>query len=140
VTDRTRASVRLLPIALLIVVASVQIALARTAALTPWKGGGFGMFSTLDHGVFRRIDVVIDAPGRSEGLIMPASLEATAARAAACPTDWLLRTLSEGIASRERRHARPVTRVTLTVWATDFDRGTLLAADRPVRTFVYDVP
>jgi hypothetical protein len=42
--------------------------------------------------------------------------------------------------ARERRYQRPVSRVTLTFWRTDFDRVTLLPAERPVRTFVYDVP
>jgi len=30
------------------------------------EGGGFGMFATLDHGAYRGVDVVIDAPDRSE--------------------------------------------------------------------------
>jgi len=33
--------------ALLIIVASVQIYLTSTTSLTAWKGGGFGMFSTI---------------------------------------------------------------------------------------------
>ena len=41
----------------------------------PWKGGGFGMFSTLDHGGFRGVDVVVDAPGRSEQVEIAASLQ-----------------------------------------------------------------
>src|SRR5262245_54571930 len=122
-----RGYARLIPLALLIAVAIGQIALVRVAALTAWKGGGFGMFSTLDHGAFRRIDIVVDAPDRSEALEIPPSLEVSAARAAACPTAWLLGKLSEGVAARERRNARPVARVTLTVWATEFDRGTLHA-------------
>jgi hypothetical protein len=131
---------RALPPVLLAVVASVQIVLARTADLTPWKGGGFGMFSTLDHGAYRGIDVVVDAPDRSETIEIPASLAADAARAAALPSDWLLRRLAEKIAARERRYGRPVARVTLTAWRTDFDPATLRANERPLRTFVYTSP
>ena len=40
----------LLPVALLMAVATVQVILATAAGLTPWKGGGFGMFSTTDDG------------------------------------------------------------------------------------------
>ena len=80
---------RLLPPLLLTVVALLQIVLARTADLTAWKGGGFGMFSTLDHGAYRGVDIVIDAPDRSESLEIPPSLEIAAARAAAFPVDWL---------------------------------------------------
>src|SRR6476660_7863931 len=57
-----------LPAVLLALVACAQLVLARTGDLTPWKGGGFGMFSTLDHGAFRRVTVVLDAPDRSEAI------------------------------------------------------------------------
>jgi hypothetical protein len=133
-------SPRLVPPLLLFVVAVMQIALARTADLTPWKGGGFGMFATVDHAAYRAVDIVVDAPDRSEALEVPESLEIAVARAAAYPADWLLRALAEGVAAREKRHQRPVSRVTLTVWRTDFDRKTLHASERPLRTFVYVVP
>ena len=129
-----------LPPVLLVVVAVLQVGLAHTVDLTAWKGGGFGMFSTLDHGAYRGVDIVVDAPDRSESLEIPLSLESVAARAAACPTDGLLRALAEGVAAREQRYQRAVTRVTVTAWRTDFDRKTLQASERPLRTFVYVVP
>jgi hypothetical protein len=128
------------PAAILVIVALGQIALAKGAGLTPWKGGGFGMFATLDHGAYRGVDVVIEAPERSEALNLPPSLEELGARAAACPSEWLLRQLGAAIVARERRYGRPVASVTLTVWATDFDRRTLAATERTVRAFVYRVP
>ena len=131
---------RLLPPLLLTVVALLQIVLARTADLTAWKGGGFGMFSTLDHGAYRGVDIVIDAPDRSESLEIPPSLEVAAARAAAFPVDWLMRDLAEGVVARERRYERAVSRVTVTAWRAEFDRVALRASERPLRTFVYDVP
>ena len=130
---------RLLPSVLLVVVAGTQIVLARTAGMTPWKGGGFGMFSTLDHGAYRGVEAVIEGPNRSEALEIPPSLEELAARAATCPTDWLLRQLAERIVSRERRYERSVSRVTLTAWRTEFDRVTLRANERTLRTYQYDV-
>lgn len=36
----------LIPAILLSIVAAAQVRLTRTEQLTPWKGGGFGMFST----------------------------------------------------------------------------------------------
>jgi hypothetical protein len=130
----------MLPPALLAIVACTQIGLAHTVDLTAWKGGGFGMFATLDQGAHRGVDIVVDASNRSESLHVPPSLEVAAARAAACPADWLLRKLAEGVVARERRYQRPVSRVTLTVWRAEFARTTLQASERPVRTFVYDVP
>jgi hypothetical protein len=116
------------------------VSLAQTVDLTAWKGGGFGMFSTLDHGAYRGVDIVVDAPDRSESLDIPGSLEVSAARAAACPTDRLLRALAEGVAAREQRYQRAVSRVTVTAWRTDFDPRTLQATERPLRSFVYTVP
>jgi hypothetical protein len=125
---------------LLAVVAVCQVTLAKAVELTAWKGGGFGMFSTLDHGAYRGVDIVIEAPDRSEAQNVPPSLEELAARSANCPTDWLLRQLAAGIVARERRYERPVTKVTLTVWRTEFQRDTLAATERTLRTFVYQVP
>ena len=131
---------KMLAPALLVAVASTQIALSQTSDLTAWKGGGFGMFATLDHAAYRGIDIVVDGPDRSEALEVPASIEVAVARAAACPTDGALRTVAESVLARERRYHRPVSRVTLTFWKADFDRATLRPSERPVRTFVYDAP
>jgi hypothetical protein len=127
------------PAALMVVVAAVQISLALTAGLTPWKGGGFGMFSTLDHGAFRGVDIVIEAPGRSETLDLPASLEELAARTASYPSDRFLQRLAREVAARERRYQRPVTTVKLTVWRTEFSPQTLLATERTLRSVSIDV-
>jgi hypothetical protein len=128
-----------IPAALLALVALIQIGLTRTVHLTAWKGGGFGMFSTLDHGAFRGVDVVVEGPQRSEALEMPASLEEIEARAVNCPSGWLLRELAAAVAEREGRHDRPVTVVKLSVWQTEFDRATLHARERAAATFTYQV-
>ena len=128
------------PALVLTVVAVGQIVMARTADLTPWKGGGFGMFSTLNHGAYRGVDILIEGPDRSEALDVPPSLATDAARASALPVDWTLRALAEGVAARERRYQRTVTRVVVTVWRTDFNPATLRASERPLRTFTYQVP
>ena len=131
---------RTAPALLLAIVAICQIGLAKTADLTPWKGGGFGMFSTLDHNAYRRLEVVVDGTERSEALEIPPSLETDAARAAAFPAEWMLRSLAEGVTAREKRYRRSVSQVTITVWRTDFDRATLRASERPLRVFTYTVP
>ena len=127
-----------LPAVLLGIIACGQLVLVRTANLTPWKGGGFGMFSTLDHGAFRRISVVVDAPERSETIEIPESLQETAGRAVNCPADWLLRRLAAEVAARERRHDRPVGRVTIQVWKTEFDRATLHTQELPLRKVSFE--
>jgi hypothetical protein len=126
--------------AVMAAIAATQIVLALAADLTPWKGGGFGMFSTLDHGAFRGVDVVVEAPGRSEQLEIPPSLEVLAARAASFPSDVMLERLVRAVAEREKRHSRPVTRVRVTVWRTDFSVDTLQATERTLRRLTWDVP
>ena len=97
------------------------------------------MFSTLDHGAFRGVDIVIEAPGRSETLDVPASLEELAVRTASFPSDRFLHRLAREVAARERRNQRPVTTVKLTVWRTEFSPKTLLATERTLRRVSIDV-
>lgn len=128
---------RVVPPALLVLVSVAQLCSVSIFHLTPWKGGGFGMFSTLDQAAFRGVDIVIDAPGRSETLDIPASLDLAAARATSCPADWLLRRLAQDVVAREQRYGRAVSHVELTVWTTQFDRVTLAAHKRTIRSFRY---
>jgi hypothetical protein len=58
--DRWRA---LLAPGLLALLGLLQIALALGFDLSPWKGGGFGMFATTDHGGLRHV-VVTDTAGQ----------------------------------------------------------------------------
>lgn len=46
--DWRGALARWVPVGLLGLVAGAQFFLAQTRDLVPWKGGGFGMFSTVD--------------------------------------------------------------------------------------------
>jgi hypothetical protein len=122
-----------LPALLLMGVALVQALLVRKAGLSPWKGGGFGMFSTLDEGPRRRVRIVVEAPGRSEELEAPPSLRDLAARAATLPTTARLDRLARAVAARERRDHRPVANVRLQVLGVEFDGSTLRASERLIR-------
>jgi hypothetical protein len=128
---------RHLPALLLAAMFVFQIGLVRLTALTPWKGGGFGMFSTLDHSAFRRLAVVVEGPDRSEAVEIPPSLERAAARAVACPADWLLRDLAAGVAERERRLEHPVSSVAVTLWRVDFARDSLAPLEHRLRSYTY---
>ena len=114
-----------LPAALLAAVATTQVWLARTADLTAWKGGGFGMFSTTDGNSWRWVRLYVRAEGRSEELSMPPSLQDLAERAQALPSPHRLQALADAAAARERRKQRPVTEVDVEVWRADFDPDTL---------------
>jgi hypothetical protein len=124
-----------LPVSLLLVVACVQIVLTRTAGLSPWKGGGFGMFAATDGSAFRRARIFVEAPERSEELEIPISLELIAARVELFPSDRLMATLARGIAAREARHERPVATVRVEIWRTEFTSPPLAATERRLRSF-----
>jgi hypothetical protein len=128
-----------LPAALLVVVAIAQIALTQRAGLSPWKGGGFGMFSTLDGRPHRAVAIRVEAPNRSEALAVPPSLEASAATVEILPTPANLDRFAHEIAARERRHGREVGSVHLEVWRDEFDREDLTPSRRRIANRVVRV-
>ncbi len=127
-----------LPAILLIVVAVAQIILAKTADLSPWKGGGFGMFATIDGTAFRHMRIVVEAPGRSEQLDIAPSQEIITARSALFPSERFLLKTAKAVAARERRYERPVETVTIEVWRADYNEY-LEGTDRQLRTFTWHV-
>ena len=128
-----------LPVVLLVLVAGAQMTLAHTSALSPWKGGGFGMFSTLDARPFRYVRVYVTAPERSEELAVPGSLEDAAAAVAVLPTAAQLERFARAVAARERSHGRPVDLVRVEVWREEFAAGSLAPSTRILRQWAHRV-
>ncbi len=128
-----------LPVALLLAVAMVQVGLARTARLSPWKGGGFGMFSTTDDGGRRHLRIFVSAVDRSEEIAIAPSLEDAARRAAVLPVDATLSRLASRVVDRETRYQRAVDTVRIEAWRIDYAPGTLGATTRLLREFTYRV-
>jgi hypothetical protein len=126
-----------LPPILLVVVAFHQIYLAKTALLSPWKGGGFGMFSSTELGPARTVRVFVSAPDRSEELEIPDSLAESAQKVATYPSKSLLKSLAEQFVARENRKDRPVDSVRIEVWRTKFDPQTLKPESEKIRDYVY---
>ena len=129
----------LLPVLLLAVVATAQVTLVKTAGLSPWKGGGFGMFSTTDDGGRRYVRVFVTAVDRSEEIAIAPSLEDAARRAAVLPRDAELTRLARRVVERERRYQRQVDTVRIETWRIEYARDTLAATTRLTREFVYRV-
>lgn len=126
-----------LPAALLAAVACWQIGLAHTQPLSPWKGGGFGMFASLDGRPHRYVRIFVNAPQRSEELAVPPSLEDLAASVEVLPSDAQLERLARAVVARERRRGRPVDDVRLDVWRAEFASGSLAPRDRLVRGYAF---
>jgi hypothetical protein len=108
-----------LPTVLLLSVASAQMILARTAQLSPWKGGGFGMFASVDGLPFRWVRLYVSAPDRSEELAVPRSLEDQAHRVATWPHERAMQGLARAVIAREQRHDRPVDQVRVEIWRAE---------------------
>lgn len=104
-----------LPVALLLGVAASHAALVRCCSLSPWLGGGFGMFSTVDA---RAVRVLQEGLGGERALALPRALEDEADRAAMLPTDARLRALAQAL-GRQPEHGGAGLRVE--AWATSFD-------------------
>jgi hypothetical protein len=111
------------PTVLLLTVASAQMILARRSDLSPWKGGGFGMFASVDGLPFRWVRLYVSAPERSEELAVPPSLEEQTDRVAAWPHPAAMRALAASVIARERRYQRPVDAVRIEVWRADVSRS-----------------
>jgi len=119
-------------------VALAQIALALGAQLSPWLGGGFGMFASTDgwgrrevqavavrQGLRRTLEPMNDAPGASR-------------RAAALPSDGHLHALARELAVLPSRDEAPLHAIEIRVWGVEFERETL--APRRVLLRALSVP
>jgi hypothetical protein len=137
--DRRSRWLAAIPAFFLVAVATVQIALARLGPLSPWKGGGFGMFASLDGGSFRTLRVFVEAPERSEEILLPPSLRRLGAEVEAFPSDGMVARLADAVADREREAERSVLRVRVDVWRTEYAPRSLEPSRRLLREHAMEV-
>lgn len=104
--------------ALLALTALGQLALARAGPLTPWKGGGFGLFSCVDKLEDRVLLVWRETPAGDEPLEVR-ERDHQVQEALAFPSQRLLQRLGERLAAK--REGSEALRVE--VWKRAFDRG-----------------
>ncbi len=119
---------------LLVVLALSQIYLARTESLSPWAGGGFGMFSTPDAPRSRTVRAYVLTPGVRREVEIPDALKDATLRAAAIPTDPRLTALALEIAGVPTPEDMPPRAVLIEVWKTEYDPETLAPSPRIVKS------
>lgn len=119
---------------LLAALALSQIYLVRTVSLSPWAGGGFGMFSTPDAPRSRTVRAYVLTPGVRREVEIPGSLRDAALRAAALPTDSRLVALALEIAEVPTPEDTQPRAVVIEVWRTGYDPETLAPSPRIVKS------
>jgi hypothetical protein len=117
---------RFLPCWLLLGVALSQLWLTQAEGLSPWLGGGFGMFSTTDVGSRRHVHAVARYPGLELELPRPPELADLEERTRALPSEARLRELARAWAPfAPREYGSPRTLV-VQVFGTRFDPVSLV--------------
>ena len=123
---RTDLLLSLIPALLLFVVALHQTYLVHAHGLSPWKGGGFGMFSTTDTSQERHLRVTVSGPAGEREIPLPDPLWGRAGLAIILPSERRLRALAEAIADYQRRQGSgPISRVDVSVSHLRYDPRTL---------------
>jgi hypothetical protein len=122
-----------LPSVLLLIVAGNQLRLVATTSLSPWWGGGFGMFSTTDAWATRHLHIFAIRPGVRRELDIPPALRKKVEQVLVLPSDAQLRTLAYEFADTPTPDEGPLEAIELQVWATHFDPETLTPSSTPIR-------
>ena len=99
-TYRFRIRVALAPFCLCMV-AMLHFSRVHWSQQTPWKGGGFGMFSTVDARAARYLKLYLVTENGEVPVRLPASLRKRANRLRAAPSEEKLRSLAQRLVSYE---------------------------------------
>jgi len=101
---------------LLVTLALAQLAGSAAFRLSPWKGGGFGMFSTNDQGGLRSVRVLELSAGGERRVALPQALERLQSHVREAPQ----RSNLERLAAELRRGTEGLGRLRVEVWGTQF--------------------
>jgi hypothetical protein len=128
-----------LPSAMLIGVACHQIWLTHNAALSPWSGGGFGMFSTVDGWGNRSVQAFALRPGVRRELDIPPALREVARRGRAFPSEANLRVLAVALIDAPTPDDGPLEAIEIHVWSTNYDPITLAPTNFLLRSLTVPI-
>jgi len=120
---------------LLTLVAGGQLWLAHARALTPWCGGGFGMFSTVDGWGARHLHAWLRGDGWRREVELPRELRDLEQRALALPDDTRLGVLARELVARDDGRLGPPRAVEILVFTRRFEPGELTPQGVPIASF-----
>ncbi len=128
-----------IPAILLVFVALNQIRLVYEHDLDPWKGGGFGMFSTANGGGARHTHLFLSTPAGEVEVELPDALEDVEARLRSLPTEAWLDRLARGIAQETATEHPELSGVRIELWRTQLDPVDLSPRIDLMRDHRYDI-
>ncbi len=111
----------ILPAILLAAVALHQLYAVRAHDLTPWKGGGFGMFASTDVGPTRRLEVSMLRGASSVRVQIPEELREQAGRVRRLPTPERLEALGRAVGVALPDSAGVYRAIRVEFWRIHFD-------------------
>ena len=125
-----------LPLVCLMCVATNQARLVYTEGLSPWSGGGFGMFSTTDAATDRHLHIYAVTPRLRRELAVPAELDDAVRRALTLPSERQLRALAALLTERVAQ-ASPRS-IEIQVWSNHYETADLRPQSRVLRFYRAD--
>jgi hypothetical protein len=128
-----------LPAALLVSVATNQLRLVDTASLSPWSGGGFGMFSSVDSPGHRHLHAFVLNQDIRREVALPRDMKEAVLRATTLPTPERLAALAIELARLESDDTIRWDEIELQVWTVNYNAGSLSPSGRLVRKERYDI-
>ncbi len=114
------------PVAVLLLVATFQMVLANFARLSPWKGGGFGMFASLDDVRSRRLRYYAVADNGERFALLSAAGDVEY-DARVLPTETNFRRVAEALLGLQ--HPAGFTKLEIELWKTTI-RGARVESKR----------
>jgi len=132
---RGRRAACVCPCLILLAIAVHQVWLVARDDLSPWSGGGFGMFSTTDAGPTRHLHAWVLRPGILRELALPSELDPRIKTALALPSQANLRALAREVAALPTPDHGPASAVRLQIWQVRHDPVTLAPRSRLLRGF-----
>jgi hypothetical protein len=126
-----RAAAAVAPV-LLALVAFVQLWLAHAHDLTPWCGGGFGMFSTIDGWGARHLHAWLRGDGWRREVEVPGELSGLEEQALALPDATRLRALALALAARDDGRLGAPRSVEILVLTRRFEEADLVPQGVPI--------
>jgi hypothetical protein len=116
----------------MLVIAAHQVWLSQTQALSPWLGGGFGMFSSLDSPDRRHLHVFAYNDSIRKELLLPADMQESNQRVQGLPSSNAVSDFDQEV--RLMFDIDPSWTLEIQVWGTLYDHKTLMPRGVLIKT------